>query len=135
MEDDKIKIKDIEGSKDVVLDFIKESGTDIPSLLSVEKEVKIPFLCIVILSIIFVTMVIMLAIIPFSELVFKALSLLSIAIGVVLVSIVYMAYKSKTLAGIVAFGEVILLSISLGVYSPKEAVEKIGNKIEKIVGD
>lgn len=134
MKDDKIKIGDIEGSKDAVLDFIKESGADIPSLLNTSKDVRIPFWSILISSVVFVAMVIVLAVFTLDETVFKVISLLCISIGIVLACLVYMAYKSKMLTGIVAFGEVVLLSVSLGIYSPKEAVEKIGNKIEEIVG-
>ena len=131
MADDKIKIGDIEGSKDAVLDFIKESKTDIPSLLNAPKDVKIPFWSVVIASGVFLLLVMALAVFKLDEAVFKILSLLCIAVGILLVCIVYMAYRSKTLIGIIAVGEVILLSISLGIYSPKDVVGKIGEKLEK----
>lgn len=133
MADDKIKIGDIEGSKDAVLDFIKESGADIPSLLNAPKSIKVPFWSIVCFAMLFMVLIFIIAVANIDENTFKILSLLCIAFGIVLVSLVYMAYRSKTLASIVAFGEVILLSVSLGIYSPKEAVEKIGEKLENII--
>lgn len=131
MADDKIRIGDIEGSKDVVLDFIKESKTDIPSLLNAPKSIKVPFWSIVCFAMLFMFLIFIIAVVNIDENTFKILSLACIAFGVILVALVYMAYRSKTLASIVAFGEVILLSVSLGIYSPKEAVEKIGEKLEK----
>ena len=131
MADDKIKIGDIEGSKDAVLDFIKESGADIPSLLNAPKSIKVPFWSIVCFAVLFMVLIFIIAIVNIDEKTFKILSLSCIAFGIILVSLVYMAYRSKTLTSIVSFGEVILLSVSLGIYSPKEAVEKIGEKLEK----
>lgn len=133
MADDKIKIGDIEGTKDAVLDFIKESGADIPSLLDVPTSIKIPFWCIVSSAILFMVLVCVIAVVGLSEGAFKILSLLSIATGTILAALIYMAYRSKTLTCIIAFGEVLLLSISLGIYSPKEAIGKIGEKLENII--
>lgn len=133
MGEGKIKFGDLEGSKDDVLDFMKESGADIPSLLNASKDVKIPFWSIVISTILFLILAIVLAVCVLEEPVYKALSLLCIAVGVILVALIYMAYKSKCLTGIIAMGEVILLSVSLGLYSPREMVEKIGEKLEDII--
>lgn len=134
MADEKIKVGDIEGDKDAVLDFIKLSGADLPRLLNTPKSIKIPFWSIVSS---FVTFLVLLCILAVSELydwVYKVLSILCIADSFVLLGLIYMAYNNKILTGIVAFGEVVLLSVSLGIYSPKEAVEKIGEKLENIVG-
>lgn len=133
MGDDKIKIGDVEGTKDVVLDFIKESGADIPSLLNVPMSIKVPFWSIVCSAVIFMALVCVIAVVGLSENAFKILSLISIAMGTILAALIYMAYRSKVLASIVAFGEVVLLSISLGIYSPKEAIGKIGEKLENII--
>ena len=133
MADDKIKIGDVEGTKDAVLDFIKESGADIPSLLNVPMSIKVPFWSIVCSAVIFMVLVCVIAVVGLSENAFKILSLISIAVGTILAALVYMAYRSKVLASIVAFGEVVLLSISLGIYSPKEAIGKIGEKLENII--
>ena len=133
MGDDKIKIGDIEGTKDAVLDFINESGADIPSLLNVPMSVKVPFWSIVCTAVVFMVLVCVIAVVGLSENAFKILSLISIAIGTILSALIYMAYRSKVLASIVAFGEVVLLSISLGIYSPKEAIGKIGEKLENII--
>lgn len=133
MGDDKIKIGDVEGTKDVVLDFIKESGADIPSLLNVPMSIKVPFWSIVCSAVIFMALVCVIAVVGLSENAFKILSLISIAMGTILATLIYMAYRSKVLASIVAFGEVVLLSISLGIYSPKEAIGKIGEKLENII--
>ena len=133
MGDDKIKIGDVEGTKDVVLDFIKESGADIPSLLNVPMSIKVPFWSIVFSAVIFMVLVCVIAVVALSENAFKILSLISIAVGTILAALIYMAYRSKVLASIVAFGEVVLLSISLGIYSPKEAIGKIGEKLENII--
>lgn len=133
MADDKIKIGDVEGTKDAVLDFIKESGADIPSLLNVPMSIKVPFWSIVCSAVIFMALVCVIAVVGLSENAFKILSLISIAMGTILAALVYMAYRSKVLASIVAFGEVVLLSISLGIYSPKEAIGKIGEKLENII--
>lgn len=133
MGDDKIKIGDIEGTKDAVLDFINESGADIPSLLNVPMSVKVPFWSIVCTAVVFMVLICVIAVVGLSENAFKILSLISIAIGTILAALIYMAYRSKVLASIVAFGEVVLLSISLGIYSPKEAIGKIGEKLENII--
>lgn len=133
MGDDKIKIGDVEGTKDAVLDFIKESGADIPSLLNVPMSIKVPFWSIVCSAVIFMALVCVIAVVGLSENAFKILSLISIAMGTILAALIYMAYRSKVLASIVAFGEVVLLSISLGIYSPKEAIGKIGEKLENII--
>lgn len=134
MADEKIKVGDIEGSKDAVLDFIKESGADIPSLLNDPKSIRVPFWSIVFVSALFMALIFVIAVVSLNEAWFKIISLSCIALGVILIAIVYMAYRSGTLASIRAFGEVILLAVSLGVYSPKEAVEKIGEKLENIIG-
>jgi phosphotransferase system glucose/maltose/N-acetylglucosamine-specific IIC component len=133
MGDDKIKIGDVEGAKDAVLDFIKESGADIPSLLNVPMSIKVPFWSIVCSAVIFMALVCVIAVVGLSENAFRILSLISIAMGTILAALIYMAYRSKVLASIVAFGEVVLLSISLGIYSPKEAIGKIGEKLENII--
>ena len=134
MADDKIKIGDLEGSKGAVLDFIKHSKADIPSLLNVPKAVSVPFWSIICTGVVFMVLVGIISVVSLNEVAFKLLSLVSIAVATILVALVYMAYRSKTLACIIAFGEVVLLSISLGIYSPKEAVQKIENKLEKIIG-
>ena len=101
MGDDKIKIGDIEGTKDAVLDFINESGADIPSLLNVPMSVKVPFWSIVCTAVVFMVLVCVIAVVGLSENAFKILSLISIAIGTILSALIYMAYRSKVLASIV----------------------------------
>lgn len=134
MADEKIKVGDIEGNKDVVLDFIKVSGADIPRLLNTPKSIKIPFWCIVASFVIFLVLLCILAVSELYDWVYKVLSILCIADSFVLLGLIYMAYNNKILTGIVAFGEVVLLSVSLGIYSPKEAVERIEQKLENIIG-
>lgn len=133
MTDEKIKVGDIEGNKDVVLDFIKESGADIPRLLNTPKSIKIPFYSIIVVFAIFLTLLCILSVAELYDSVYKILSILCIADSFVLLGLIYMSYNNKILTGIVAFGEVVLLSVSLGIYSPKEAVEKIGEKLEDII--
>lgn len=134
MADEKIKVGDIEGNKDVVLDFIKVSGADIPRLLNTPKSIKIPFWCIIASFVIFLVLLCILAVSELYDWVYKVLSILCIADSFVLLGLIYMAYNNKILTGIVAFGEVVLLSVSLGIYSPKEAVERIEQKLENIIG-
>lgn len=133
MADEKIKVGDIEGNKDAVLDFIKESGADIPRLLNTPKSIKIPFYSIIVSFVIFLTLLCILSVSELYDSVYKVLSILCIADSFVLLGLIYMSYNNKILTGIVAFGEVVLLSVSLGIYSPKEAVEKIGEKLEDII--
>lgn len=133
MADKKIKVGDIEGNKDAVLDFIKESGADIPSLLNTPKNIKVPFWSIVLAFVIFLTLLCILSVSELYDSVYKVLSILCIADSFILLGLIYMSYNNKILTGIVAFGEVVLLSVSLGIYSPKEAVEKIGEKLEEIM--
>ena len=133
MADEKIKVGDIEGNKDAVLDFIKESGADIPRLLNTPKSIKIPFYSIIVAFVIFLTLLCILSVSELYDSVYKVLSILCIADSFVLLGLIYMSYNNKILTGIVAFGEVVLLSVSLGIYSPKEAVEKIGEKLEDII--
>lgn len=134
MADDKIKLGDLEGNTSAVLDFIKETDTDIPSLLNAPKVVKVPFWGIVCTAIVFMVLVCVIAVVHLSEGAFKVLSLFSIAVATVLAALIYMAYRSNILTAIIALGEVILLAVSMGLYSPKEAVQKIEHKLEEIIG-
>lgn len=131
MEDGKIKIGDIEGNKDAVLDFIKSSGADLPSMLNASKDVKVPFRCILVSSIVFIVLVCIIAVAELCESVFKVLSILCIADAFVLVALVYMAYKNGILTSIIALGETLILAISLGLYTPKDVVKKIEDVVNE----
>lgn len=131
MEDDKIKIGNLEGSKDTVIDFIKSSGADLPSMLNASKDVKVPFKCILASSIVFIVLVCIIAVAELYESVFKVLSILCIADAFILICLVYMAYKNGILTSIVALGETLILAISLGLYTPKEAVKKIEDVVNE----
>lgn len=131
MEDDKIKIGNLEGNKDTVLDFIKSSGADLPSMLNASKDVKVPFWYILASSSVFIVFVCIIAVAELYESVFKVISILCIADAFVLIGLVYMAYKNGILTSIIALGEVLILALSFGLYTPKEVVKKIEDVVNE----
>lgn len=130
MADDKIKIKDIEGTQKEVIDFFKNSGLDIGDYINSARKIKIPLWSIIITSALFFIVICVIAVMgdSYSE-VKTVLILFSVALAFLNICLVYMCWKNKTLASIVALGEVILFSLSLYIYTPKEIVKKIEDKV------
>lgn len=126
----KIKLKDIEGSNEDVVKFINESGLDIGDYLNSARKIKIPFWSIILTSVLFFVTICIIAVLNREYEKFRIILILfSIALAFINLCIVYMAWKNKTITGIIALAEIILFSISLNIYTPKEVVKKIEDKI------
>lgn len=126
----KIKVRDIEGSNEDVVRFFNESGLDIGDYINSARKIKIPLWSIISTSALFFVTICIITILGSGyEKLRNILILFSIALAFLNLCIVYMAWKNKTIAGIIALAEIILFSISLNIYSPKEVVKKIEDKI------
>lgn len=121
---EKIKVGNIEGTKEDVVNFITESGLDISDYINSAKVIKVPFISIVICSALFFVFVCIIAVMGESYPKTKTiLILISVALGSVNLCLIYMSWKNKTLTGIVTMAEVLLFSLSLNIYTPKEIVK------------
>lgn len=128
--DEKIKVGNIEGTKEDVVNFITESGLDISDYINSAKVIKVPFISIVICSALFFVFVCIIAVMGESYPKTKTiLILISVALGSVNLCLIYMSWKNKTLTGIVTMAEVLLFSLSLNIYTPKEIVKKVEEKV------
>lgn len=126
----KIKVRDIEGSNEDVVRFFNESGLDIADYINSARKIKIPLWSIISTSALFFVTICIIAILDSEyEKLRNILILFSIALAFLNLCIVYMAWKNKTIAGIIALAEIILFSISLNIYTPKEVVKKVEDKI------
>lgn len=125
---DKFKVRDIEGSKDDVISCIGQTGLDLSNYLNSEDKIKVPFWSIVVAS----TLVLIFACCMFlvENLNLKGVfTLFFVALSFVNICLIYMSWKNKLLAGIVAFGELILFVLALNIYTPKDVVDKIENHV------
>lgn len=132
MSDDKIKIRDIEGSSEEVINFFKKTDLDIGDYMNSAKNIKIPFCAIVIASILFVVLLCIITVLDDDVKIKKILVIISVAVAFVNTALVYMSWKNKTLTGIIALGEISIFAMSLNVYTPKEIVKKAETQIEKM---
>lgn len=127
---EKIKVGNIEGTKEDVVNFITESDLDISDYINSAKVIKVPFISIVICSALFFVFVCIIAVMGESYPKTKTiLILISVALGSVNLCLIYMSWKNKTLTGIVTMAEVLLFSLSLNIYTPKEIVKKVEEKV------
>lgn len=126
----RIKLKDIEGSNEDVVKFFNESGLDIGDYINSARKIKIPLWSIILTSVLFFVTICVIAVLNSEYEKLRAILILfSIALAFLNLCIVYMAWKNKTITGIIALAEIILFSISLNIYTPKEVVKKIEDKI------
>lgn len=133
MADKKIKIRDIEGPGDEVVELFEKSGLDIGDYINSSRKIKIPMWSIIITSVLFFIVICVVAVIDDSYPKVKTiLILLSVALAFLNICLVYMCWKNKTLTSIVALDEVVLFSLSLYIYTPKEIIKKIEDKVNKI---
>lgn len=133
MADKKIKIKDIEGSGEDVVELFEKSGLDIGDYINSARKIKIPLWSIATVSVLFFIVICVIAVMGDSAPKVKTvLILLSVALASLNICLVYMCWKNNTLTGIVALAEVILFSLSLYIYTPKEIIKKIEDKANKI---
>lgn len=129
MADGKIKIKDIEGSRDEVIGFFQKSGLDIGDYLNSAKAIKVPFYSILLCSAAFILFVCIASCVSGdAQTIF---TILSLAVAFANIGLIYMAWKNKTLTGIIALGEALIFAIALHVYTPKDVVHKVEQSIEK----
>ncbi|WP_333615552.1 hypothetical protein [Bacteroides pyogenes] len=131
MGSDKIKIKDIEGTQDEVLGFFKNSGLDIGDYLNSAKSIKIPLCTIICASIVFLLSICIASCIDNGK-AQTVLTIIALAAAFTNLGFIYMAWKNKTLTGIIALGETFIFAIALHVYTPKDVVHKVEDKIEKL---
>lgn len=129
MDDGKLRVKDIEGSKDNVINFFKEQGLDVCDYLHTTKEIKIPLISIIIVSILFMMCLTLIMIFGENTILVKILTIFALALGFINISLIYMSWKNCTLTGIIAFGELIIFAVTLNIYTPKEVIKKIEDKV------
>lgn len=125
---EKFKVRDIEGSKEDVVSFIGQTGLDLSTYLNSENKIKVPFWSIVVACVLVIIFACCMQLVENPSL--KSIfTLLFVALSFVNISLVYMSWKNKVLAGIVAFGELILFVLALNIYTPKDVVDKIENHV------
>ncbi|MBR0166120.1 MAG: hypothetical protein IJQ13_04500 [Prevotella sp.] len=128
MADGKIKIKEIEGSQEEVIGFFQKSGLDIGDYLNSAKAIKVPFYSIVACSVAFLLFVCIASCLE--DNIQTIFIILSLAAAFANIGLIYMAWKNKTLTGIISLGEALIFAIALHVYTPKEVVNKVEHNIE-----
>ena len=127
---EKFKVKDIEGSQEDVIAFFNQSGLDVSSYLNSSGKILIPFWSIVSIAISILIIASLILLID-NVAVKGVLTLLFVALSITELCLVYMSWKNKVLTGIIAFGELLLFIISLNIFTPKEIVTKIEDRIPR----
>lgn len=125
---DKFKVRDIEGSKEDVISFIGQTGLDLSNYLNSEDKIKVPFWSIVLASALVLIFACCMLLVENPSLK-GVFTLLFVALSFVNICLIYMSWKNRLLAGIVAFGELILFVLALNIYTPKDVVDKIENHV------
>lgn len=126
----KIKVREIEGTQEEVLGFFEKSGIDACDYLNSAKKIKVPLYTIIAASVSFIVFSILAGIVANQDWL-MVFTILAIATAFTNAGLIYMCWKNKTLTGIIAFGEILILALALHIYTPKEAIKKIEDKIEK----
>lgn len=129
-ENNKIKIRDIEGTQDEVLGFFEKSGLDIGDYLNSAKTIKVSFWYVVIASLLFIIFSCIASYIDAPK-IKTIFTILSLAFAFANIGFIYMSWKCKTLTGIIALGEMFIFAIALHIYTPKDVVSKIEDSINK----
>lgn len=127
--DSKLKIGNIEGSADAIRELIKAEDVDLVDLMNAKKSINIPLVWFAFFGFLFFVLCVLMLLIPNTS-VKMVLLLASVIIGFVIIGMVYMQWKSKTLACIVSLGEAIVVALSLGIYTPKDVIKKAEDVIE-----
>lgn len=127
--DDKLKIGGVEGSAGVILELIKDNDVDLSDLMNAKKKVHVPLFWLVIFIVMSFVLSVAILLIPSGT--WKLIvAMADVIIGVIILGMVYIEWKSKMLVCIVTLGEVILFALSLGIYTPKDVVKKAEDVIE-----
>lgn len=128
----KIKIGQIEGSKEDVVSLFKEEGVDMADYINPSKKVKVPLLLILVGLIVFLIIVCVIVTMNESQSKLRAvLSLIALALAFFNVGLIHMNWKNWGLSVIAAIGELALFSLSHGIYTEKDIVNKEENYIER----
>lgn len=130
MGENKIKLKDIEGTQEEVLGFFERSGLDIGDYLNSAKIIKVSFWYVVCASVLFIIFSCIASCIDNAH-IRTIFIILSLACAFANIGFIYMSWKNKTLTGIIALGEMFIFAISLHIYTPKDVVNKIEDRISK----
>lgn len=134
MSNRKIKLGNLEGSKDDVVSIVKESGLDMGDFINPSRKIKVPLFAIITGGILFFILAcVIITMDNSSPKVKDVLTLGLVAIGFINIIMAYMHWKNYTITGLLALGELILFSLSHHVHTPKDVVEKLETQIERQV--
>ncbi len=126
----RIKVGDIEGAKDDVIGFIKETGIDTWSFLHAPKPIKASLGWLILFVLAFVAVLSSILYIS-DKRIATIIALISIALAAIITSLVYMYWKNKILAGIITLFEVAMFAVATGVYTFSDIVKKVEHHIER----
>lgn len=131
----KIKVKDIEGSKEDVVAFFRDGGVDLNSYINSSRKIEVPVYYIIGFSIAFIIFLCIIICLSDEYVKIKAvLSILALACAFINVAFIYMSWKNKTLSSFVIIAELILFGLSHSLYTPKDVIDKAEDFIERLEG-
>lgn len=130
----KIKLGNLEGSKEDVVSIIKESGLDMGDFINPSRKIKVPLYVIIIGGVLFFVLACFVITMDESNPKLKdVLTLALVATGFVNIIMVYMHWKNYTITGFVALAELILFSLAHHIHTPRDVIDKIESHIEEVV--
>lgn len=123
---EKIKIKDIEGDSEEVIRLFSSSDCSLSEYLNANKPIKIPLIAIGILVVVFFIINYVLWILPMEyEATRKILILASFLLGGIGTIMVHMNWKNFVITFVTAITALLVLTISMNIYTPEEAAKKV----------
>ena len=122
----KIKVKDLEGDAEEITNLLIRFGCDLNTYINTQPVTKkIPNYWLYILIPVFVVLNCLLYINILNSIVSKITIILLFTILAFIVYIIHFNHNKSTVTGISFFGGLILILISLNIYTPKEITKKL----------
>ncbi len=122
----KIKVKDLEGDAEEITNLLIRFGCDLNTYINTQPVTKkIPNYWLYILIPVFVVLNCLLYINILNSIVSKITIILLFTILAFIVYIIHFNHNKNTVTGISFFGGLILILISLNIYTPKEITKKL----------
>lgn len=123
---EKIKIKDIEGDSEEVIRLFSSSDCSLSEYLNANKPIKIPLIAIGILVVVVFIINCVLWILPMEyEATRKILILASFLLGGIGTIMAHMNWKNFVITFVTAITALLVLTISMNIYTPEEAAKKV----------
>ena len=122
----KIKVKDLEGDAEEITNLLIRFGCDLNTYINTQPVTKkIPNYWLYILIPVFVVLNCLLYINILNSIVSKITIILLFTILAFIIYIIHFNHNKNTVTGISFFGGLILILISLNIYTPKEITKKL----------